>query len=279
MEFTFETLVLISISISLIPLGVIWAIGTLKDINNYRNVQPLVEKDKKEKAVRKEKLGLDLPRIQLYADGEQLNDLLSVLKRNKSPLEIDSIKLTNSVEADAGLDTKIASVGVKGSNSKEVNLKESETIESHYVTVMEWLCDRNSIIIGLEDPYYDVHQFMKERFSYSNLSEKELVDIVTDSLNSNPRFLKLKTAPLLNKFVFLKGNFSIQKKEEGFLLYLENGVGFYINSPIEFCTNNGKKAFGDSPIITASLFGYVSSIDSDSAFAHVTPILIHRIFS
>ena len=266
---------------------VVWLVGLRRDILRDKEVEPLLKKQKKEREERRKLIGLDSPRIPLYFDTEQLGSLFSQSKMRNSSMEIDSVKLVKQIESDLKVDTKLASTGAKKSETAEVNLKEFESMENMYETVVKWLSDANLIITGLEEPAEFVQEIGNFKISYSakalkiaNNVSKELQELVVKLREMGLEYLIGEMESLLNKIVFIKGNFLVREiGEKDFVLSLERYVEFYVNGLTEYCSKTGKETLTVGTEIKASVFGYVSNLDRENHSIMITPMAINRLIS
>jgi len=282
-ELPFENIILLITAISL-GIGLIsWFRNFQESLARDKRIEPLVEKEKKAKEERRKKLELDAPRIPLYFDYENLDSLYSQSQMRKSSMRMDTIKKVTTFGTSQELDGKIASVGTTKTESEERILKEYETRENTYETVLKWLCDKDWIITGLEEPN-DADTIIEDLESAYILAErskevpKEIKEAMTKVLNWKEKKKLAEIEAVLNKLILVKGDFLVKEySERQFQILLDSNMKFHVYGLNDNCTKTGKDTFVKGALIKAGVFGYVSDLDKETYTLIIKPIAIHHL--
>ncbi len=192
---------------------VIWGIGFKRILKQEKEDESIVETGKKAIEERRNKLGLNIPRIPLYFDSETLEALYSQSQMRKSPMKIDSIKKVTGLETSGKLDVKIATTKISETELEEYVLKEYQNRENQYENVLVWLCEQDLMTIGLEEPE-DINELLEDLKNAYKKADKKSGNILKDidyalekvlAWKDKSQLKKLESAN--NKPIFLKGFF------------------------------------------------------------------------
>lgn len=282
MELLFDPIIL---SLIVLTVGIVTFYITINGIRDLRKIEPIVEKEQKEKEERRAKLRLDSSRIPLYFDDETLESLYSQSKMGDSP-QIDQTKRVTIFESNQKLDTKIASMGTRTTESEEQIIKKDESKERKFVTILNWLSDTDQLVTDINSSNVAIDLIEDlEKVIYKK-NGKIARDIPLDVTNSMAKVLAWKnedkaekTKLAKNKPIFITSDFSIAQVSEEhnqFHIFSEDKIQYHVGGFIDCCTKMGKDLILGAKNNKFRIFGYVSSVDEkDYDALYIEAIAIH----
>lgn len=280
-----ESYIIITTAIAMVLSFIIGLKGVVRE--NKKN-EPLIEKGKKAIQERQKKLELNIPRFPLYYDIEKFDTLFHQSQIRKSSMKIESIKKISSIKSDSELDAKIIKTKVGLAEHQEELFKEFQNRDDQYERILGWLCEQDSLIIGLEEPEEPeaITQLIEEiQEAYKkavrgekipkNVQEALMRVLEWKKENQNERLESVN-----NKLIFVKGTFkSLSHSNNEFEIGFDGEFRFYVKGVTKYCTETGQTTFSKDEKTKASVFGYVKSINDEESSLLIEPIAIHRILS
>jgi hypothetical protein len=276
----------ITIIISIISIIAAFGASLWKAITENRREKPLLEQGQKAMEERQRKLGLNGKVMPLYVDLEQLTSFYSQSKREKSPLQLESITRSKNSESTAKIDTKIASVEGKIGENEQTVFSEYKNVENMLVTVLESLYETGQLITDLEKPSETDELLNLE--SYTVLPGKKAEPVPQDIKEAivkvkswHKRIMLERMEQLTDKIVIVKGIFTVSACTEQQLdvVFESKGLGFIARGLCENRTKVGASTFKPEAQMNISVFGYVSGIEKREHSVIITPITICRLLS
>jgi len=252
--------------------------------------KPLIERGKKELEERRNKLRpFMVPRTLLYCDEGQF-DGLYLQSQLKSEMEITSLKETITQEISHAVDAKVLSTKGKKTKSEERISKERINREMKYQSILRWLYDENSLILGLEKepPTREEREKLIEQqlstfhLKFAGVTEKieqEIKERLKETLlAAGGKLENEKLRSVKNKYIALLGDFEIHPREEKkFELILDKSYTFYVLGVQDYCTPKGNQTFSRKGKIRAGVLGFVSDANEEIAALLVDPIAVYRL--
>lgn len=287
-SFLWELIFPMAISLALVS---IYYIMVRRSESKEKADKPLIELGKKEVQERQRKLApFMVPRTLLYIDNEQFDSLYSQSQLKNTGMKTETLTKTSTIEISHGVDAKLLSSEGRRTQSEERILRQRTNTDVKYLSILEWLCGTDSLIMGLENMVLvsdeksarervetlktRLFQLIDQPSETCEQLDKELEKIFLDFANKYD-IQKLKSVK--NKYVALIGNCTIRPFDSiGFRLKLENSYNVFIEGPRDHCTKTGTRIFSTEGTIRTGIIGFISDVNEELFALLVEPLVIYR---